>query len=154
MTIRLATQDDVPTIQRLNHDLFLSDNEWNHDLNLGWPFSIEGEKYFREAVDSERYLSVVAEVDGVIVGYLNGFIKMPSTAYLGKRAEIDNMCVDKSTRSMGVGSALVGEFKEWAKSRGAERYIVEAFSGNERALQFYAKNGFEPYATVISEVVG
>jgi len=143
MTVREATQDDVLAIQKLNHDLFLSDNEHNHDLDCEWPYSEEGEKYFRDAVDSERYLSIVAEDGGKVVGYLNGFIKNPSTIYLGKRAEIDNMCVDAVNRDNGVGSKLVDEFKKWAKSRGVERLMAEAFSGNETAMGFYVKNGFE-----------
>jgi GNAT superfamily N-acetyltransferase len=153
MIIRLATQRDVPTIQKLNHDLFLSDNEHNHDLDCDWPYSEEGEKYFRDAVDSEKYLSIVAEVDGVVVGYLNGFLKVPSVIYLGKRAEIDNMCVDATFRAKGVGTALINEFKKWAKEHGVERLMVEAFSGNESAIEFYKQNGFTPYAEVLSQLV-
>lgn len=151
--IRLATQQDVPAIQKLNHDLFLSDNEHNHDLDCDWPYSEEGEKYFREAVDSEKYLSVVAEIDGVVVGYLNGYVKVPSTIYLGKRAEIDNMCVDTGARHKGVGTALIDEFKKWANKHGVERLMVEAFSGNKEALAFYQMNGFSPYADVLSRLL-
>lgn len=153
MRIRPAVQQDVPAIQKLNHDLLLSDNEHNHDLDCDWPYSEEGEKYFREAVDSEKYLSVVAEIDGVVVGYLNGYVKAPSTIYLGKRAEIDNMCVDERARHKGVGRALIDEFKKWAKERGVERLIVEAFSGNSSAIEFYKQNGFSPYADVLSQEV-
>ncbi len=151
MIIRPATQDDVPAIQKLNHDLFLSDNEWNGDLDCGWPYSEEGEKYFRDAVESEKYLSIIAEENGKVVGYLDGYIKKPCTIYMGKRAEIDNMCVDASMRDRGIGGALVDEFKRWAKSQGVERLIVEAFSGNERAIEFYKKSGFEPYANILSQ---
>lgn len=153
LTVRSAFIGDVPTIQKLNHDLFVSDNEHNHDLNCDWPYSEEGEKYFREAVESEKYLSVVAEIDGMVVGYLNGFLKAPSTIYLGVRAEIDNMCVDASIRHKGVGTALINEFKKWAKERGVERLMVEAFSGNDEAIEFYKKNGFIPYADVLSKEV-
>lgn len=153
MKLRLTTQDDIPMIQKLNHDLFLSDNEHNHDLDCDWPYSEEGEKYFRGAVDSEKYLSVVAEIDGVVVGYLNGFLKAPSTIYLGKRAEIDNMCVDGASRGKGVGTALITEFKEWAKKHDVERLMVEAFSGNLDAIEFYKQNGFSPYADMLSQEV-
>lgn len=151
MTIRKATQSDVPVLQKLNRDLFLSDNQWNNDLDCDWPYSEEGEAYFRDAVESEKYLSIVAEIDGQIVGYLNGFIKKPSNIYLGKRAEIDNMCVEATARGSGVGSALADEFKQWAKIHGVERLIVEAFSGNEKAIEFYRKNGFESYATILNQ---
>lgn len=151
--IRLATQQDVPAIQKLNHDLFLSDNEHNHDLDCDWPYSVEGEKYFREAVTDEKYLSIVAEIDGVVVGYLNGYVKAPSTIYLGKRAEIDNMCVEERVRHKGVGRALIDEFKKWAKERGVERLIVEAFSGNSSAIEFYKQNDFSPYADVLSRLL-
>lgn len=150
MTIRKATQEDVPTIQKLNYELFLSDNQWNHDLGCDWPFSEEGEKYFRDCVEQERFLSIVAEINGKVVGYLNGSIKHPSNIYLGKRAELDNIYVDEAVREKGVGTALVNEFKKWAKNNGAERLMVEAFSGNEQAVEFYKKSGFEPYAARLS----
>ena len=153
MLIRNATLEDLSTIQELNHDLFLSDNEWNGDLDCDWPYSEEGEKYFREAIESERYISIVAEVDDKIVGYLNGFIRKPNGAYLGKRAEIDNMCVTEIVRGKGVGTALVDGFKKWAKSNDVERIMVEAFSANEKAVAFYQKSGLRMYATVLSEEI-
>lgn len=153
MTIRIATLDDIPAIQKLNHDLFLSDNEFNQDLDLNWPNTEEGVQYYTEAVNSERFLSIVAEENGKVIGYLNGYIRKPSTIYKGVRAELDNMCVSEAARSKGIGSALIDEFKKWAKEKGAERLMVEAFSKNERALVFYAKNGFEPYATILTQLV-
>ncbi len=153
ITIRKATQEDVPTIQRLNHELFLSDNQWNHDLGCDWPFSEEGEKYFRDCVEQERFLSVVAEIDDKVVGYLNGSIKNPNAVYLGKRAEIDNIYVDEAVRKGGVGTALVNEFKKWAKDHGVDRLMVEAFSENEKAIEFYKNHGFEPYATRLSQKI-
>jgi len=153
MTIRIATLDDISAIQKLNHDLFLTDNEFNQDLDLDWPNTEEGVQYYTEAVNSERFLSIVAEENGKVIGYLNGYIRKPSMIYKGVRAELDNMCVSEAARNKGVGSALMAEFKKWAKEKGAERLMVEAFSKNERALAFYAKNGFEPYATILTQTI-
>jgi len=153
MQIRNATTDDLSVIQRLNHELFLSDNAWNGDLDCDWPYNEEGEKYFREAIESERYISVVAEIDGKVIGYLNGFIRKPNGAYLGKRAEIDNMCVTEMVRGHGIGTALINEFKKWAKNNDVERIMVEAFSANEKAIAFYQKNGLSTYATVLTEEI-
>ena len=44
----------------------------------------------------------------------------------------------------GVGAALVAEFFEWARARGAQRAAVTAYAANDRAIAFYARNGFQP----------
>lgn len=153
--IRKATIDDLPTIQKLNYQLFVHDNEYHHDLNLGWPYEPDGDEYFRSCIEpSDRLVSIVADYNGAVVGYLNGRIRQPHSAYLGKRAEIENMCVAAAFRGRGIGTQLIDEFKVWAYSKGAERLIVEAFSGNDQALRFYEKNGFSSYAITLNQQLG
>ena len=154
MQVRSARIEDISAIQELNYQLFVHDDVYHHDLNMTWSQGSEGEAYFRRCIEqSEVCLSVVAESDGNIVGYLNGSIREPDGIYLGKRAELENMCVTAHSRGHGVGSKLVDAFKNWAQAQGAERMIVEAFDGNEDALRFYEKQGFSGYSVTLSRVI-
>ena len=154
MQVRSARIEDISAIQELNYQLFVHDDVYHHDLNMTWSQGSEGEAYFRRCIEqSEVCLSVVAESDGNIVGYLNGSIREPDGIYLGKRAELENMCVTAHSRGHGVGSKLVDAFKNWAQAQGAERMIVEAFDGNEDALRFYEKQGFSGYSVTLSRVM-
>ena len=154
MEVRSARIEDISAIQELNYQLFVHDDVYHHDLNMTWSQGSEGEAYFRRYIEqSESCLSVVAESDGNIVGYLNGSIREPDGIYLGKRAELENMCVTAHSRGHGVGSKLVDAFKNWAQAQGAERMIVEAFDGNEDALRFYEKQGFSGYSVTLSRVI-
>ena len=153
MNIRTATIQDLTVIQELNHELFLTDNRHN-DLYTEWPYSEVGEQYFRQCIeDSNTLLSLVAEDKNEVIGYLNARIQARNSAYLGRRAEIENMYVRDEFRSKGIGKLLVEGFKEWAKKKGAARLMVEAFTGNHGAIKFYKNQGFSDYANMLSQVV-
>ncbi|MFD0632498.1 GNAT family N-acetyltransferase [Catenulispora yoronensis] len=76
--------------------------------------------------DSQELLSLVAEVDGVVIGTLTAVLHEPSeTAVrqvqtdLGRRRlHIDNLGVAGSHRRAGVGSALMRAAEEWGRERG------------------------------------
>lgn len=155
LKIRKAQIEDLSNIQELNHELFLHDNEFHHDLNTNWSRGADGEEYFRRSIESDRLrLSIVAEVEGRVVGYLVARMNDPSTIYLGKRAELENMCVTADFRGLGIGTKLIDEFKAWAHGQGAERLMVEAFYDNVDARRFYERNGFKGYAVMMSRVDG
>ena len=68
----------------------------------------------------------VAEIDGNIVG----FIGMNET-------RIEGLFVSSDFQSRGIGHSLI----EWAKT-GNEELTLSVYQKNQRALQFYLKEGF------------
>ena len=68
----------------------------------------------------------VAEIDGNIVG----FIGMNET-------RIQGLFVSSDFQSRGIGHSLI----EWAKT-GNEELTLSVYQKNQRALQFYLKEGF------------
>ena len=68
----------------------------------------------------------VAEIDGHIVG----FIGMNET-------RIEGLFVSSDFQSRGIGHSLI----EWAKT-GNEELTLSVYQKNQRALQFYLKEGF------------
>ena len=59
------------------------------------------------------------------------------------------MFVLEQYRSRGVGSQLVDDFKKWSREKGAQRILVVAYVTNEKAVNFYQRDGFFPESTML-----
>ena len=150
ITVRQANPEDLERVQELNHQLFLSDARHFDDLNMNWPYEEEGEKYFRDRIAGDGGVCFVAEKSGVVVGYvMGGWSHLNFSAYKGKRAELENICVTGSERSHGIGSMLVDALFDWAKQNGATHVMVDAYAPNLSAIKFYNAQGFESYSRVL-----
>ena len=53
-----------------------------------------------------------------------------------------DLVVDPECRRQGVGRALMGAVKEWAKSRNAEFIELGVLAQNEGAIRLYENLGF------------
>ncbi len=144
VTIRTAAKADLDEVVALSIALFAED-AGQRDLytDLGWP-EREGREYFGGLLSGPSTRCWLAEVDGTICGSLVGRINRDSTVRPVRVAELESMYVRPEYRSAGVGAALVAEFFEWARSRGAQRAAVTAYAANDRAIAFYERNGFQP----------
>jgi ribosomal protein S18 acetylase RimI-like enzyme len=148
-TIRLAKPDDFAQVQKLNHDLFLSDSKHFDDLNTNWPYE-EGAQYFRDRIAGKGGACFVAQKNDEIVGYvMAGWSHLNFSAYKGKRAELENICVAEHYRSLGVGAKLVNALLDWCKQNGTTHVMVDAYAPNAKAIKFYKSQGFEPYSEVL-----
>ncbi|OGY17192.1 MAG: hypothetical protein A2785_04215 [Candidatus Chisholmbacteria bacterium RIFCSPHIGHO2_01_FULL_49_18] len=140
ITVRVATPKDFAAIQRMNNEVFVDNAPYDEYLNLKWPHSAQGEKYYRNALSDLNFHCLIAKADGEPVGYLIG--KKGGYGYrTGNVAEIDNMGVSPSLRSQGIGSRLVREFKTWCKQEGVERIYVNVYFAITRAISFYERQG-------------
>ena len=149
ITVRPAKIEELEQVQELNHQLFLSDVRHFDDLNTNWPYE-EGEKYFRDRIAGRGGVCLVAEKNGRLVGYvMGGWSHLNFSAYKGKRAELENICVAENERSQGVGALLVEALIDWCKQNGATHVMVDAYAPNLRAIEFYKAQGFESYSSVL-----
>lgn len=67
-----------------------------------------------------------------------------STAVPGGAGEVESLYLEPAHRSDGLGSAMVGDALAWMGRLGVERKVLVVVSGNDRALDFYARLGFRP----------
>lgn len=143
MNIRKANINDLEKIQKLNNDLFdLELNTCDPTLVKDWPFSKDGEEYFKDLILNDYVY--VCEKDGEVVGYLAGSVV--DVSYIkNKYAEVNNMCVSDKCRGMGIGHFLLEEFKKDIKELGIMELRVTASGKNNNARNFYERNDFKEF---------
>lgn len=152
LIIRRAILSDLRTVQELNHDLFASDGPRDQHLNHDWSFS-DGEEYFKKRIESDNYICLIAEQEGIVVGYLAGGLLPTESWRPVKRTELENMFVKENFRSQGIGAKLVEDFLKWSKQQGVEKALVVAYASNQEAIKFYQKMGFSPESTSLEKVI-
>ncbi len=143
LSIRQATLSDLLLIQNFNRELCAKENrEYDATINPEYPFTKEGEEYFKSRIESEDALVIIAELEGKAVGYLVGSI-VPSEDYrnISQMAEAENMFVDEAFRGKKIGGTLIENFEDWCQKKGVQkiRYVVSA--ENNKALAFYKAHG-------------
>lgn len=97
---------------------------------------------FDRNIFAENIAYFIAELDGKPVGMVSCHIQ----ALLHHSAlvsEIQEMYVDPSYRSYGVGHLLMNFVKDYARNHGAIQMEVTSRNYREDAHRFYQKEGFE-----------
>ena len=148
MKIRRATLEDLEKIRSLNKMHFSYDCRFD-SLNMGWPESEHFDRYFKHAIKSG--FAALAEEGGAPVGYMAGLIRDEPWHSKPRVAEIGMIYVLPERRGKGTGTAMLKEFKKWAKSEGAQRIKVMVYYENRLATEFYGKNGLSPKLLVLEE---
>jgi len=145
--IRKANLKDLEEILRLNKALFDYETIFNDEYNLDWTYSDTGRSYFKKMIESE--ITIVAEVDKKIAGYLVASVHISSFRKFNPVAELENMYIDKECRRQGIGKKLVEEMKKEIKARGAKTVKVEAAFQNDSAIKFYKSFGFSEFDVML-----
>lgn len=130
MQVREATGSDGAAIRRINaRSLGYSDypeDKAQHD--------------FEYLLASSFYRIFVAEIDGKVVGYVNG--SDYCTAYMPPMKNLMALAVLPECQGKGCGAALLAKAEEWAKEDGCQG--VRLVSGYNRtgAHAFYESQGY------------
>lgn len=95
---------------------------------------------------------LVAEVDGVIAGYvsIHQAIPLPSHAHV---LEIHGLAVDPVRQGAGLGRRLVEAAKTEAAERGARKLALRVLAPNSSARRLYESCGFEVEGVLRGEFV-
>ena len=131
MTIEPAKLEDMDGISRLYKAL-------NTDMSRLQPemFRPAGEDggFIRSVLESERDDLLLAREDGRVLGMalVQDKDTPPYPAFIQRRyTYLMDLVVDPECRRQGVGRALMGAVKEWAKSRNAEFIELGVLAQNE-----------------------
>ena len=97
-----------------------------------------------EAAD-EADLHLVAEVDGVVVGQLDAFLRpLPSAGSMRmpRRGALIGIAVDEDWRGRGIGTALMHAAEDWARDRGLDMLELDVADANGDARRLYERLGY------------
>ena len=79
----------------------------------------------------------VYEIDGEVRGLAGGFIPDQH-----EELHLVSMWIKPIHRGRGISDALVSHIVDWARSRNANRLILECTEGNRHAEDLYVRHGF------------
>ena len=148
-TIRMAKMGDVRMLVGLSSALFREDaGTRDPSTYVGWPARY-GREYFADLVGREDGVCLLAEIEGVGVGYLAGYVRGPGALRPVTVAILESMYVRDGARGRGVGTRLVQAFLGWAEERGAQWTSVNAYAANEAAIRLYDRLGFRPRSVTL-----
>ena len=101
-----------------------------------WPREAFEEEIERDDVG----ISLVAEDEGLIVGFLSGMVVVDEF-------RLHNIAVHPDFRGRGVGRGLIEAVESLCRQRDFRRILLEVRKGNEAARRLYLGLGFEAAGT-------
>jgi len=130
VTIRPATESDLPAIHALMYELAVYEN-----ASEAVEATVEE---YRADFQAGIFESLVAEIDGKVVGMTLFF--MTYSSWKGKMLYLDDFVVTEAHRRSGAGQLLFDAFLKEGRRRGCRLVKWQVLDWNEPALRFYAKN--------------
>lgn len=150
ITVREAVHDDVPALTDLygglEGEMVALKRVWGLVDGLPHPAG----PAIAQRVGDPRWFTYVAELDGVIVGFLFARDEELLPQAGGERiASIRHLYTDIDAREVGVGEALMDRFIEDARVRGIDMFDAHVSPGHRLAKNFFEANGFKARSIVM-----
>lgn len=143
MIIRPAKIEELDKIRILNTRIMEVVNQASDDDLVPKIAETEaGKEYFTEAIKREDGIFLVAEVEGKLIGYVNGGPK-DMFHRKSKYFEIENVGVVPDFRGQGIGKELMEQITELAKLGGFTKIYVMSYYRNAKAVGFYKSLGYK-----------
>lgn len=109
----------------------------------GHALSQDGEKALKNALEPSPYVRAWLIVeDGKTVGY-GAVCFSYSIEFGGITSYLDDFYVRPEYRGKGIGTAALAAFEQISRDGGCCIFHLEVEAANEKARDFYLKNGFE-----------
>lgn len=146
-TVRTAREGDLGAIGRLGAHLLRQHHRFDSDRFMApGPDPEAGYAWFLGSqLEEPDVVLLVAEIDGVVAGYLYGAVEPRSWKELRDQAGfIHDVVVDERFRGQGMGSALMQAAADWFATRGVPRLVLWSAHRNESAQRLFARLGFRP----------
>jgi ribosomal protein S18 acetylase RimI-like enzyme len=131
--VRVARASDESQLVRLDRI------SWSPQSAFPSVIQQAGAVFFLTESPPQSFL--VAEIDGVVVGYirLGSPLPLPENAHV---IAVLGLAVAPAARRRGVASALLAAAEERARACGARKLSLRTFSTNPEAIRLYTRFGF------------
>ena len=156
MNIRRANTADIDEILNLLSSVLEIHAGLRPDLFISGKTKYTGEDLSKMVNDDENPI-FVGDIDGKVAGYCFCEIKNnPATnnTYAKKELYIDDLCVSEDYRGKGAAKEIFEYVKNFAVNNNFDCITLNVWAGNDRAENFYKKQGFIPRKTMMEIAFG
>ena len=107
-------------------------------------------QHLRNQLGKADHLLLVAEIDGDVVGFLNGELLRYAPCFANREhGFIDNVAVAAERQRRGIGTALLERAMAWFLAKGVPTVEGKVLLSNPLAMGFWRKTSFQPYMQTI-----
>ena len=142
MIIRKATNDDKTELRKLY--LALEEDGVRYQPEH-FVIGERTDEFFQSIFDADNQDILVADIDGVAVGFVHVMILQQKKVSCLKPQSVvymQDLCVSEDKRNNGIGARLVRAAKDYGKEHGVDFIRTQVFPGNVDGMRFYERNGF------------
>lgn len=143
--IRRARERDVSTIVGLWQELQQANTSYDKRLATKPSAPSWYESFIRLQIEHENASVLVAEIDGVVAGYVFGQVMQRPTLAEGDCGYVADLCVAAPYRGRGIGRRLFHELRAWFLRGGINHLEVQVVRGNPASQAFWRKMGFDEF---------
>ena len=110
-------------------------------LNPGVPADVLQQRFETILAEHPHYHAFGAFLDGKLGGLASAWIA--TKIWCGRYLELDNIVVDPSLRSSGLGSALITYLEAFAREKNCNLAVLDSYTSNHASHRLYHRRGFE-----------
>ena len=140
--IRKATVDDIESLRGLY--LALEEDGVRYQPEH-FVIGERTDEFFQNIFDSDTQDILVADIDGLAVGFVHVMILQQKKVSCLKPQTVvymQDLCVREDMRNNKIGAKLVRAAKDYGKEHKADFIRTQVFPGNVDGMRFYERNGF------------
>jgi ribosomal protein S18 acetylase RimI-like enzyme len=121
-------------------------------LNPETPGELVAERLRTILTEHPHYRIIGAFSDGKLIGVAGAWIA--TKVWCGRYLEIDNIIVDPTVRSSGVGSKLIDHLELIGKEAGCTIVVLDSYAANRPSHRLYHRLGFEIWGFHFVKTIG
>ncbi|MFX0057370.1 MAG: GNAT family N-acetyltransferase [Candidatus Hodarchaeota archaeon] len=145
-----AIKSHIPAIVELWAEMIEYHTQFDQFFKRREDANLNYESFIRDLFNSNEAKIFIAKEEDKILGFILAKIDTYPPIYLyDKYGAIYDLIVKSTYRRRGIGSKLLNTSIEWFYSKGLDRIELNIVSKNEKANDFYIKNGFQEYKRVL-----
>ncbi len=156
MKIRRAATKDIPELNDMLMQINLIHHKGRPDIFKSGMTKYNGEELKNLLVDDLRPIFVAVDNCDKAVGYAFCDIQQhinDSNLTDIKTLYLDDLCVNESNRGEHVGTELLNFVFDYAKEIGCYNVTLNVWNINQRAFDFYSKNGMQPMKVYMEKIL-